>query len=63
MIRALLCLFGFYHIDYGFACGRHWMSIDGKIIAQTKGDDCWMRDEDVHRLITCVDKSKHWTET
>lgn len=37
-------------IDYGFSCGRAWVEIDGKVIAQTTGDDFYMRNEDVQRL-------------
>lgn len=51
MISWLLRKFGYHHIDYGFSCGRHWMSIDGKTIAQTSGDSVWLRDEDVHQLV------------
>lgn len=50
-MRWLLRFFGYYKIDYGFSCGRHWMEIDGKIVAQTAGDDVWLRDEDVHALV------------
>jgi hypothetical protein len=59
----LLRLFGYYKIDYGYACGRHWIEIDGKVIAQTSGDDVWLRDEDVHRLgYVVLDKGKHRTK-
>lgn len=58
----LLRFFGYYRIDYGFSCGRHWMTINGKTIAQTAGDAVWMRDEDVHRLgYAVLDHGKHWT--
>jgi len=61
MIRWLLKKFGYYHMNYGFACGRHWLSIDGRIIAQTPGD-IWLRDEDCHRLgYIFLDHGKHWT--
>lgn len=53
---------GKHNIDYGFATGRHWMSIDGKMIYQGPGADVWMRDEDIHRLVYhTIDKGKHWT--
>lgn len=62
MIRWLLRQFGFYKIDYGFATGRHWLQIDGHMIAQS-GDEIWMRDEDVHRLVyTAIDHGKHWSK-
>lgn len=62
MIAWILRKFGYYRIDYGFSMGRHWMSIDGKIIAQSHGDDVWMRDEDIRRLIyIAVDHGKHWS--
>ena len=50
MIRKLLRLFGYYKIDYGFACGRYWVEIDGKTLAQTSGDDVWLRDEQVEKI-------------
>lgn len=62
-MRRLLKYFGFYKIDYGFATGRHWIEIDGKVIAQTSGDDVWLRDEDVHRLgYIVLDKGLHWNK-
>lgn len=54
MIRRILKMFGFYKIEYGFSCGRHWVSIDGQVIAQTPGDDVWLRDEDVCKLQGCI---------
>lgn len=54
MFKSLLRKFGYYTIDYGFATGRHWIAIDGKIIAQTAGDDVWLRDEDVERIINKI---------
>ena len=54
---------GYLKVDYGFACGRHWIEIDGKVIAQTGGDDVWLRDEDVHRIgYAVIDHGKHWYE-
>lgn len=50
MIRRLLKRFGFYKIDYGFACGRCWVSVDEKVIAQTAGDDLYLTDDDVKRF-------------
>ncbi len=63
ILKNILRYFGYLKVDYGFSCGRHWISIDDKIIAQTSGDDVWLKDEDVHRLgyIIC-DKGKHWTK-
>lgn len=51
-----------YAIGYGFACGRHWMSINGKVIAQTSGDDCYLRDEDVERLVKATVRNCVWNE-
>jgi len=34
-ITKILRRFGYLKVDYGFACGRHWLSIDGKTICQT----------------------------
>ena len=61
IIGNILRKFGYYKCDYGCSCGRHWISIDGKTIAQTSGDDVWLRDEDVHKLgYICFDQGKHW---
>lgn len=61
MIRWLLRKFGYYKCDYGFACGRHWISIDTKVIAQTSGDDFYLPDETIHALgYTLFDHGKHW---
>lgn len=50
LLRWILRRFGFVHIDYGAACGRHWVSIDGKVLAQTPGDRVPLRDGDVVRI-------------
>lgn len=61
MFSWLLRKLGYYRVDYGFSCGRHWMSIDGHFIAQTPGD-IWLRDEDVHRVVyETIDHGKHWS--
>lgn len=61
-MRSILRWFGFYKIDYGFSCGRHWIEIDGKVIAQSE-NDILMCDEDVHRLgYEILDNGKHWAE-
>jgi hypothetical protein len=61
LVGCVLRRFGYLKCDYGFSCGRHWVEIDGRTVAQTSGDDCWMRDEDVHRLgYVCMDRGKHW---
>jgi hypothetical protein len=62
MIARLLKYFSYYKIDYGFTCGRHWIMIDGKGIAQTPGDAVWLRDEDVHRLGYIVIDGCCWGE-
>jgi hypothetical protein len=62
VVRRVLRRFGYLKCDYGFSCGRHWVEIDGKVIAQTSGDDVWLRDEDVHRLgYAIIDHGKHWS--
>jgi hypothetical protein len=62
MIRWLLRKLGYYRIDYGVSCGRHWMSIDGKVVAQTSGDHVWLRDEDVHQLVYhTVDRGRYFS--
>jgi hypothetical protein len=60
MIRALLRWFGYVSIDYGFSCGRYWVEIDGKVIAQTPGDDLWMKDNDVRLLAMAVAPGCVW---
>lgn len=50
LLTRVLAHFGYYKITYGFACGRHWMEINGKVVAQTAGDDVYLRDEDVRKL-------------
>jgi len=41
-------------VDWGFACGRAWIEIDGKTICQTVGDDMYMTDDKVRELIELV---------
>jgi hypothetical protein len=41
-------------VDWGFACGRAWIEIDGKTICQTEGDDLWMQDDKVRELIKLI---------
>ena len=61
MLRRVLRRFGYLKVDYGCACGRHWVSIDGHTIAQASGEDVPMRDEDVHRLgYVIMDHGKYW---
>lgn len=61
LIRCIFRKLGYLKVDYGFSCGRHWLCIDGKTIAQTSGDDIWLRDEDIHRLgFEIIDHGKHW---
>lgn len=55
-----LRLFGYYRIDYGFTCGRHWMTINGKTIAPTSGDDCYLSDEDIVRLVKTTIGAPEW---
>jgi hypothetical protein len=63
IMRKILKRFGYLKVDYGFSCGRHWIEIDGNVIAQSSGDDVWMRDEDIHRLgYTVLDKGKYWSD-
>ena len=47
-------------IDYGFSCGRHWIRIGDIMIAQTQGDDVWMRDEDVCDLARAIVPGCDW---
>lgn len=61
MLSKILAYFGYYKIRYGFSCGRHWMEINGKMIAQTPKDDFWLPDEWVTELVyVTVDQSKFW---
>lgn len=50
MIPQILKYFGYYKIECGFSIGRHWICINGKTIAQTPGDDVWLRDEDIAEI-------------
>ena len=45
-------------IDWGFSCGRHFITINDKVIAQTEGDDIWLKDEDVKRIIEVIFQGK-----
>lgn len=39
-----------YKIRWGFSCGRHWIEINGNVIAQTDGDDLWLPDEQIKKI-------------
>jgi hypothetical protein len=61
LVRRFLRRFGYLKVDYGFACGRHWVEIDGTVISQTSATHVWLRDDDVHRLgYAIIDHGKHW---
>jgi hypothetical protein len=61
LVRRFLRRFGYLKVDYGFACGRYWVEIDGKVISQTSATHVWLRDDDVHRLgYAIIDHGKHW---
>ena len=63
LIKNILRKFGYLKCDYGFSCGRHYIVIDGLVIAQSTGDDVWLKDEDVHRMgYVLLDKGKFWTK-
>lgn len=47
-------------IEHGFSCGRHWIKINDVMIAQTQGDDVWMRDEDVCDLARAIVPDCKW---
>lgn len=47
-------------IDYGVSCGRHWMKINDVMIAQSQGDDVWMRDADVCDLARAIIPDCNW---
>src|ERR1700722_13830653 len=47
-------------IDCGFSCGRHWIKINDVMIAQTSGDDVWMKDEDVCDLARAIVPGCTW---
>lgn len=62
MLRWLLKNIGYYRVDYGFSCGRHWLSIDGRTVAQTSGDHCYLPDEMVHEVVYyTIDQGKRWS--
>ncbi len=57
----LLRRYGYVKCEYGFACGRHWVSIDGFVLAQASGEAVPLRDEDVQRIgYVCLDHGKYW---
>jgi hypothetical protein len=61
LVRRFLRRFGYLKVDYGFACGRYWVEIDGKVISQTSATHVWLCDDDVHRLgYAIIDHGKHW---
>lgn len=60
VIRAILRRFGFVKIDHGAACGRHWVSIDGKMIYQATGADLWMPDDFTQALAIVADPACEW---
>lgn len=47
-------------IEHGFSCGRHWIKINDVMIAQTQGDDVWMRDADVCDLARAIVPGCTW---
>lgn len=62
MLKRILRYFGYYKCDYGFATGRHYVIINGMVIADTPEDDFWLSENDVHRLGYCLfDHGEHWT--
>lgn len=42
--------FGYYKIRWGFSCGRAWIEIGDKTIAQTLGDDLCLPDEQIRKI-------------
>lgn len=63
MIKAILRWFGYYKMDYGFATGRHWIEIDGKMIYQGNRADIWIPDETVRQLGEGIFKDCEWKVT
>jgi len=61
-MRWFLKLFGFYKVEYGYACGRHWMSINDKVIAATDDDDFYMPDDLVKSLVIHTIGAPEWSE-
>lgn len=53
MIIRMLRRLGYVKFEYGFACGRHWMEIDGRMFAQSD-DDVRVPDEFVERICHAV---------
>ncbi len=44
------------NVDYGFSCGRHWITINGIEISQTGGADVYLPDEKVKEIIIALEK-------
>ena len=53
---------GFYKIDYGFSCGRHWVTIDGKTVVQSDGADVYLPDEQIVKLVKGTIGAPEWKE-
>lgn len=60
MTRWLLRRFGYVKVYHGAACGRHWVSIDGKMIYQASGADLWMPDDFTQALAIVADPTCKW---
>ena len=59
-MRWLLRKLGYFKVDYGFSCGRHWLQIDNKVIAQTSGDDFYLPDDKIREFVCVLFGPKAW---
>ena len=63
IVRRFLRRYGYVKCDYGFACGRHWIEIDGHLVAQTGDAEAFAPDDVVHRIgWACLDLGAHWSK-
>lgn len=52
---------GYLKCDYGFACGRHWVEIDGMTMAQGSGNEMNIPDHLVQLIgYKILDKGNFW---
>lgn len=50
MMRAILRHFGFLKVQYGYALNRHYIAIDGHMLADSQGAEVRLPEIDVVRL-------------
>jgi hypothetical protein len=56
MLTWLLRQFGFLKVDWGFACGRHWICIDGNLFYEGTVHRSQSFDESVSFIIAGISR-------